>query len=91
MELLSRDIKLIIHRYVFDYNYAKLKRQYRFSWLNGRSPRTAFWDDGMECFKYDGDVEVNWRYKYDRCPGSTIFRFRIFGKYCASSVLPNNY
>ncbi len=89
MELLSRDIKFIVHRYIFDYNYTELKRQYRFSWLNNNTS----WDDDRSCFMYADDVEANWANKNDRHPGtSPIYRFRtIKGDFRTNAVLPKNY
>ncbi len=45
IELLSKDIKSIIHRYVFDYYYSNVKAEYKREWLSGLS----YWDDDEHC------------------------------------------
>ncbi len=72
MELLSRDIKTIIHRYIFDYYYCGVKDEYKYKWLSGDS----YWDDDDQCFVDDDNYTANWRYFNNGvCQGLTIYKF----------------
>ncbi len=59
---LPKDILGIVYRYVFDYNYSRLMKQYADVWLNGEnSYDRIFWDDGRSRFKSWSYCVANWR------------------------------
>ncbi len=87
LELLSRDIKQIIHRYIFDYGYDGVKAEYKREWLSD----TFIWDDDEQCFiDLNGWGIVNWRPIVNgHFISSDIYRF--FGNDINVGILPKNY
>ncbi len=64
MELLSKDVLVIISRLLYDYNYAILKDQYRTKWLTNRwasSVNSVFWDDSGHFFRDSFYLRANYR------------------------------
>ncbi len=87
MELLSKDIKSLIHRYIFDYYYCGVKAEYKREWLSD----TFIWDDDEQCFiDLDGWGMVNWRPIVNgHFVSLDIYRF--FGTYDRVATLCDNY
>ncbi len=79
MELLSRDIKSIVHRYIIDYYYCRVKAEYKREWLSD-------WNDREQCFVDDNDNYVaNWRVGHSGCG------IYMFGADERVAVLSKNY
>lgn len=59
MDVLPKDIVGIVHRYLFDYNYSRLVKQYVDTWINGR----FYWDEHKHVFRSfsSGGYIANWR------------------------------
>ena len=69
MELLPRDIKAIIHRYIFDSYYSRVKVEYERIWQ-------SYWDDDEQCFADADSYRANWRHFLNGiCQGSVIYKF----------------
>ena len=63
MDNLPKDIIAIIQRYVFDYVYRELKKEYQYRWLN---PQNIYWGDYFMRFvkklpDYSWRYIANWR------------------------------
>ena len=59
MDVLPKDIACIVNRYVFDYNYSRLMKQYVSTWIKGR----FYWDGDIHVFRsFGGNPYIaNWR------------------------------
>ncbi len=83
MDRLSKDVRGIIDKYIFDYNYSKVKEQYRANWLNDdeSDKRAINWSDKWTCFCLGNDAPiVNYR-KLDniRAP-EHAYIYKLHGK-----------
>ena len=49
------DVRFIVYRYIFDYNYVKLRKQYVYKWLCDNPFRKCriYWSDEMMNFMYN--------------------------------------
>lgn len=63
---LTRDIKQIVYRYLFDINYGKVKREYSEVWINkfldNSNEPAYYWDEGQSLFYvlgYDDNGEFD--------------------------------
>ena len=70
MEVLPKDIVLIVYRYIYQYNYDVMREQYKHLWLNDPSIAAnigdfnmslIFWDDNLHCFCTDHTFVANYR------------------------------
>ncbi len=96
MELLPKDVILIVDRYTYDYNYARLREQYKQYWLNPQynDDDKIFWVDTLNHegrFERMMDFGANRRnilMCHERDWEQVIYRFysdKRVGK------IPNNY
>jgi hypothetical protein len=102
MDLLCNDIKLIVHRYLFDERYTRVKEEYAQYWLGGLDTSHNYWDDKRCFFKVRSNEvgDANWRnltygYRYAARAGFSIHRFStlkyIYKRNYTGGVIPNNY
>ncbi len=60
---LTKDILGIVYRYLVDYNYSRLKKQYKKVWLNKRNTLDRiFWNDNQNQFQTWDKCVANWRH-----------------------------
>ncbi len=89
-EVLSKDVIEIVHRYLVDYWYLQVRKQYRDVWLNANS---IFWNDLQNLFQTNCTFVANWRHKGDVRTTARINRFHcgFFGFLTSLVYLPINY
>jgi hypothetical protein len=78
--LLCNDIKQLIHRYVFDYNYKKTRREYKREYLK-------YWND--ETHEFFGD-EMGCNYRGNSFTNNAIYRM-VGDGYESVAKLPRRY
>lgn len=94
MELLPRDLIVIVYRYIADYNYTQLKRQYAAVWLNtdpNRDEYQIYWDHSRSDFEIGCFFIANWRFDVGcLAPGHRVRNFyqRDLGEHRSDHLLP---
>lgn len=73
------DVRFVVYRYIFDYNYSKLRKQYNNTWLCDNPFRKChiYWSDGQMNFMYNArnlTLNIaNYRLHDDPHPDDDIF------------------
>ncbi len=89
LELLPKDVLLIVHRMVLDSNYAMLKIQYRDIWLNSEYSGGIWWCEQCFCDKHKFGI-ANWRrLLLGNAGNQKIYYF--YGLNPVVATLPDNY
>lgn len=86
------DVRNMIHRYIFDYHYSQLQRQYKKEWLSGSWKCGVYWNDDDNMFSCDQNPEANWRNVSQDDYYESIYRFRMLGDDLEEqAMLPSRY
>ncbi len=92
MELLSKDIALIVYKYIHQFDYDVLRNQYKTLWLNDRTLidqdanddgwvlDRIYWDEEQQCFSTRYAYVANYRELGSKSWFDNIYYFTMYYK-----------
>ena len=50
VDVLPYDVSLIVYRYLFEYDYSRVRLEYSDRWIVGKRMDSIYWNDNRDCF-----------------------------------------